>query len=116
VNTLSDDIEVVELEGQLDVSSAGALKQRLLQASADGCRTLLVDLTRVDFVDSATIGALIGAATRTGSTGGTVAVVCADPVILETFEIAALEQVIGIYPSREAAFADLAPGASAGDR
>lgn len=116
MNTLPDDIEVVELEGELDVSSAGALKQRLLEAGANGRRKLLVDLTRVDFVDSATIGALIGAATRTGPSGGEVGVICADPVILETFEIAALEQVIAIYRSREAALADLAPGASAGDR
>jgi anti-sigma B factor antagonist len=114
VRTASDDIEVFELHGELDVTSAGALKEQLIEAIGDGRRTLLVDLTDAQFVDSATIGALIGGATRAHACGGTLAIVCSDPVILETFEIAALEQVIPIYPSRAAAVAELESRVRAG--
>src|SRR5215203_2067551 len=116
MTAVCDEIEVVELQGELDVASAGALKQRLVQAIAEGRRKLLVDLTRAEFVDSATIGALIGGATRAHAAGGTLAIVCADPVILETFEIAALEQVIPIYPSTEAALAGLSSQSTPDER
>jgi anti-sigma B factor antagonist len=115
MTTVSDDVEVVELNGELDVTSAGALKDRLITAIAEGRRALLVDLTGAEFVDSATIGALIGGASRARATGGNLTVACSDPVILETFEIAALEQVISIHPSRAEAMAELLANPRAGE-
>ena len=53
-------IAVVQPVGQLDLDTAGALRRALLEAY-EAEKLILADFVRVDFVDSTTVGVLVGA-------------------------------------------------------
>jgi anti-sigma B factor antagonist len=54
------------------------LRERLFELAGNG-GTLIVDLNRVTFIDSAGLGALVGAARRADAHGGSLHAVCARP-------------------------------------
>jgi anti-sigma B factor antagonist len=68
----------VAVSGEIDISTVTRLRERL-SGLADGGQTLIVDLNRVTFIDSAGLGALVGAARRADARGGSLHAVCARP-------------------------------------
>ena len=73
---------VISVEGELDVSTAPALKWALLDSAQDGHGQLVVDLSLASFMDSTALGVLIGVQ-RSLDAGGRMAIVCATPTIIE---------------------------------
>jgi anti-sigma B factor antagonist len=70
-------VMIVAVCGEIDLSAVARLRGRL-SGLADGGQTLIVDLNRVTFIDSAGLGALAGAARR-AARGGSLHAVCARP-------------------------------------
>ncbi|GAB3852499.1 hypothetical protein GCM10029963_42190 [Micromonospora andamanensis] len=64
---------------------------------------MVVDLGRVDFLDSTGLGVLVGALKRLRTADGTFALVCDKEPLLKIFRITALDQVFPLYPTVEAA-------------
>jgi anti-sigma B factor antagonist len=54
----------IDFAGDLDISTAGALRDRILEAKASGSSTVVIDLTRVEFMDSVGISLLVSAHNR----------------------------------------------------
>lgn len=54
-----DELLVVVEEARLDAAVATAFKDRMRQATAEGGSVIALDLSRVDFMDSSGLGALI---------------------------------------------------------
>ena len=71
-------VVIAEVAGEIDISTVTRLRERLFKLAENG-RTLIVDLNRVTFIDSAGLGALIGAARRAAAHGGSLHAVCARP-------------------------------------
>ena len=71
-------VVIVAVSGDIDISTVARLRERL-SGLADGGGTLIVDLNRVTFIDSAGLGALVGAARRAAARGGSLHAVCARP-------------------------------------
>ena len=71
-------VAVAEVAGDLDMSTAPRLREHLF-GLADSGQTLIVDLNRVTFIDSAGLGALVGTARRAAAHGGRLYAVCARP-------------------------------------
>ena len=71
-------VVVAAVTGDIDLSTVGPLRERLSEL-ADSGETLIVDLNRVTFIDSAGLGALVGAARRAAAHGGSLHAVCARP-------------------------------------
>jgi anti-sigma B factor antagonist len=69
---------VAAVTGEIDVSNVGQLRERLFEL-ADHGGTLIVDLNRVEFIDSAGLGALVGTARRAAEHGGSLLAVCSQP-------------------------------------
>jgi anti-anti-sigma factor len=63
-------IVIAAVAGDVDISTVARLRECLSEL-ADSGRTLIVDLNRVTFIDSAGLGALVGAAGRADAHGGT---------------------------------------------
>ena len=55
---------VLEVGGEVDVYTAPRLRERLLELIDGGARHVVVDLGRVDFLDSTGLGVLVGALKR----------------------------------------------------
>ena len=57
---LEDDVAIVDVNGDIDVLTSGALRDRLLAVAGEGHDGLVVNLGDVEFIDSTGIGVLIG--------------------------------------------------------
>jgi len=69
-------VVIAEVAGEIDISTVTRLRERLFKLAENG-RTLIVDLNRVTFIDSAGLGALVGTARRAVEYGGSMHAVCA---------------------------------------
>ena len=99
------DTHVIELGGEVDLYTAPEFKERLVQVIEDGKKQLVVDLSKATFIDSTTLGVLVGGVKRLRPTGGSLALVCTDQNISKIFEITGLDRVFTIYPTRDEALA-----------
>src|SRR4051794_12458276 len=98
---------VVEIAGEVDLYSAPELKAHVLDAIDAGKTRIIVDLTNTTFIDSTTLGVLVGARKRLREQEGTLAVVCPDPDKLGLFEMTGLDRVFSIHTDRGEALASL---------
>ena len=71
-----------------------------------GDHRLIVDLTRLEFLDSTGLGALIGGQRRAKEFGGEVRLVAKEGQILRLLRITGLLNVFAVYPTLEDALAD----------
>ena len=70
-----------------------------------GKKNIVVDLSEATFIDSTTLGVLVGGVKRLRPSGGGLALVCTDQNISKIFEITGLDRVFSIQDSRENALA-----------
>jgi anti-sigma B factor antagonist len=93
----SADVAVLVIHGQADLHSAPELREQLHRVIDDGAFHVVADLTDATFVDSMTLGVLLGAVKRLRPHGGKVAVVCVSPHIRRIFEITLLDRVFALH-------------------
>jgi anti-sigma B factor antagonist len=88
------------LTGEVDLYTAPEFKQQLLDAIGQGARHVVVDLSDTTFIDSTTLGVLVGGIKRLRPEGGQLSIVCSDRNITKIFEITGLNRVFPIHESR----------------
>ena len=72
---------------------------------------MIVDLTETTFIDSSSLGVLIGAHRRLKARGGRLIVACDTEAIVKTFRITGLDGVFRLADSLEAALGSRAEAA-----
>jgi anti-sigma B factor antagonist len=108
---IDDQTHVVAVAGEIDLFTAPEFKQRV-SAPIDAGRTrLIVDLSAATFIDSSSLGVLIGAHRRLKRRGGKMAVVCDSDAIVKTFRITGLDGVFRLVPTLDDALDGDAVGA-----
>jgi anti-sigma B factor antagonist len=100
---LGEGRHVISLSGEVDLYTAPEFKQQLLEVIAQGAQTVIVDLTNTTFIDSTTLGVLVGGVKRLRPNGGQLSLVCSDRNITKIFEITGLDRVFTIHATREEA-------------
>ena len=65
-----------------------------------GAKHVIVDLTDTTFIDSTTLGVLVGGVKRLRPDGGELSVVCSDRNITKIFEITGLNRIFPIHGTR----------------
>ena len=100
---LSNHMSLIEVHGQADLHTASDLRSAITGAIDGGATQLVVDLSEATFIDSMTLGVLLGAVKRLRPGGGSVSVVCTDPHIRRIFEITLLDRIFTLYPDRKSA-------------
>src|SRR3954453_5535622 len=103
---IEPDITVVELKGKL---ALGRESQRI-EALVDelvkrGTRRLVVDMTGVDYIDSAGIGMIALAAGKMKEAGATLAVVAAEGRVLQLLNLTQINAIVQVAGSVEDAVA-----------
>jgi anti-sigma B factor antagonist len=98
---------VVSLEGEVDLYTAPELKQELHRLVGEGAKRIVIDMTATTFIDSTTLGVLVGGVKRLRTNDGQLSLVCSDRNITKIFEITGLDRVFTIYPTREEALSKL---------
>ena len=107
--TPADDVGVVMLEGEVDIYSAPEFKEVLVGGIEGGAKRVIVDLSKVTFIDSTALGVLVSGAKRVRPRNGNLDIVCTDENIIRIFEITGLDRIFRIYPSRGEAIKAAAP-------
>ena len=98
-----DPVVVIAVHGQADLHTAPELRNAITAALDGGATGLVVDLSEATFIDSMTLGVLLGAVKRLRPSGGKVSIVCTDPHIRRIFEITLLDRVFSLHTSLDAA-------------
>ena len=100
---LRDGAYVISLAGEVDLYTAPEFKQQLLEVVSEGGKDVVVDFTNATFIDSTTLGVLVGGVKRLRPSGGHLSLVCSDRNITKIFEITGLDKVFPIYETRDEA-------------
>jgi anti-sigma B factor antagonist len=99
------DRRVLDVAGEVDVYSAPSLRERVTALLQPESMHLVVDLTRISFIDSTGLGVLVAGQNRAGELGGGLSLVCQQERVLKLFRITGLDQVFAIFPTLPEALA-----------
>ena len=91
------DRTVVVVGGEIDVYTAPKLREQLIELVSDGSYHIVVDLEKVDFLDSTGLGVLVGGLKRVRNHDGSLQLVCTQEKILKIFRITGLTKVFPIH-------------------
>lgn len=94
-----DETQIFELQGSLDIATSPTVRAALLDSAQRGQHRIVVDLSRLDFIDSTGLGALIGSQRRAKENRGEVRLVVREGQILRLLRITGLLAVFGVYPT-----------------
>jgi anti-sigma B factor antagonist len=97
--TTDDGLTVITVEGEIDVYTAPKLREKLIDLVNKGKFHLLVDMEKVEFLDSTGLGVLVGGLKRVRAHDGSLELVCTQERILKIFRITGLTKVFGIHDS-----------------
>jgi anti-sigma B factor antagonist len=104
-----DDVYVVRVAGEVDLSHEDDLRAELRTAAASDSKGTVVDLTECEFIDSTGVRALLLSREAQRSEGDSekLAVAASSEQILRILSVMGLDQVIPIQPTVEEAAAAL---------
>jgi anti-sigma B factor antagonist len=93
------DCAVIQVTGEVDVYTAPMLRDQIRELAAKGAVHLIADLSRVDFLDSTGLGALVGGLKRLREAGGSLALAITSARILRIFQITGLTKALAARSS-----------------
>ena len=96
---------VLAVHGDADLHVAPELRDRIAGAIEQGASELVLDLTETTFLDSMTLGVLLGGVRRLGQHDGHMRLVVDRPDIRRIFEITSLDGLFPMHTSVEDALA-----------
>ena len=104
---LREDVGLVILTGEVDISTAPSFKDDLVALVEEGVTHVVVDLVGVTFIDSTALGVLIGGVRRLHPGGGRLVLVATSRPVLRALTLTGLDKVFAICATREQAVAEL---------
>jgi anti-sigma B factor antagonist len=93
------DWTVLDVVGEVDLSSAPFLRTRIEELVHLGAQRLVVDLRGVGFMDSSGLSVLVSCMKRMREAGGELAIACPNGSILKVFTVTGLDRLFTIRPS-----------------
>ncbi|MBI1759596.1 MAG: STAS domain-containing protein [Actinobacteria bacterium] len=87
---------VLEVSGEVDVYTGPTLRDRITALLDGGALDLVIDLGRVEFIDSTGLGVLVGALNRVRDLGGSMVLRCSQERVLKLLRITGLDQVFTV--------------------
>jgi anti-sigma B factor antagonist len=105
---VDDKTHLVSPAGEIDALTAPQLGSTLLGLADDGKTGVVVDLSRVTFIDSTAIGVILNALRALGKRSARLVLVCPTERTLRPFEVTGLTDRLSIVRSVEDALGSLA--------
>jgi anti-sigma B factor antagonist len=104
-------VTVLVVHGDADLHSAPELRERLRMATEGGSSGLVVDLSDVTFIDSTSLGVLLGAVKELRARGRELRLVVPQRDVRRIFELTLLDHVFVLDETRAGAIEALSSGA-----
>ncbi len=99
--TEEKDVVVLEIEGEVDLYNAPELREILKGFMDKDKLDILIDLNKVDYIDSSGIGVLISLATDLKDMHGSLVLKSPSPNVLRVFELTQLVNFFTIIDDEE---------------
>ncbi|MGB3513128.1 MAG: STAS domain-containing protein [Microcoleaceae cyanobacterium] len=97
-----DNYQLFRLTGLLDAFSEAAFSKTLKTKIDQGPKNIILDLSKIDFVDSSGLGALVQLVKHTKQYEGTLQIV-SNPRVNQTVKLVRLEKFLSLQPSLDQA-------------
>jgi anti-sigma B factor antagonist len=98
-----DGTTLVSVGGEIDVYTAPKLRDKITELVNSGHHTLVIDMEKVDFLDSTGLGVLVGGLKKVRAQDGSMSLICNQDRLLKIFRITGLAKVFTIHPDETAA-------------
>jgi anti-sigma B factor antagonist len=96
---VEEGVAIIEAAGDVDVYSAPAFREQIVDLVDAGHIHVVVDLDGLEFLDSTGLGVLVGGLKRVRAHRGSLRIVCSREHIIKPFRITGLTKVFAIHPS-----------------
>lgn len=103
----SDDITIVDVDGQLIVGNRQELKQKVLEELERGERKFLIDFTNTGYIDSSGLGVLVSLSKKIREQEGELRLSGLNEDLRTLFELTKLDTLFIIADTREEALKGL---------
>ncbi|TLD71443.1 STAS domain-containing protein [Phragmitibacter flavus] len=100
-------ITVASLTGQIDSVSAVDLERDIMLLLDQNTKSLLLDCSELDYINSAGLRVFLLAAKRLEQSAGSLAFCSLDSNVLMVFETIGFDRILTIYPDKSAALAGM---------
>ena len=94
-----NDVTVVAFAGNLDSNTSPQAQQALDGILAGGGRKMVVDFTALDYISSAGLRVLLGAAKRLSGAGGALRLFGLNETVREVFDISGFATILAVFPT-----------------
>ena len=96
ISSLESGAVVVSVTGDIDLFTTPEFKQAVAEAMSRDADEVVVDLSRSTFMDSSSLGVLIGAHRKLARRGRPLVVVCDNEAILKVLRVTGLDGVFDV--------------------
>jgi anti-anti-sigma factor len=103
VNLTDDNIPVVKIQGEVDISSCPDLREALRKEIAQHRKQIVIDLSEASYLDSAGLGVLVDAERKAKLIDGSIYLSGASFLVQRALQITQLTKIFKIEASVEAA-------------
>ena len=100
----SNDTHIVAIAGSMD-STTSPEAQKALDGVLAVASKVALDFTKLDYISSAGLRVLLGAAKTLLASGGSLRIFGLNPSVREVFEISGFSTILAVYPSEAEALA-----------
>jgi anti-anti-sigma factor len=104
---VKENYQLFRLTGLLDAFSEPTFRKVVGKYIEDGPKHIVLDLSKIDFVDSSGLGALVQLVKKAQSVEGSLQIV-SNPRVTQTVKLVRLEQFLSLQPSVETALEKIA--------
>ncbi len=103
VTEVGGDLLVRVLDDRIDAAAAVQFRDAMRSATEAGHARVVLDLSRVAFVDSSGLGAIIAVLKHLGS-DRTLELASLQPAVAKVFRLTRLDEIVKVHPETAAAF------------
>ena len=96
-------LPVIDVSGEIDLSTAPLFKRALTETIDGGSKTILVNMANVSYMDSSGFGTLLGVTKRVRPDGGSVNLIGCNDAISRMLRITRLNTIFGLFDDEDAA-------------
>jgi anti-anti-sigma factor len=93
------DVTIVALTGNLDSNTAPQAQQAIDAILTGGAKKMVVDFSKLDYISSAGLRVLLGAAKKLSAAGGGLHLFGLNDTVREVFEISGFATILGVFGS-----------------
>ena len=97
-----ENYQIFRLTGLLDAFSEPTFRKVVAKYIDEGPKNIILDLSKIDFVDSSGLGALVQLVKKAQSVEGSLQII-SNPRVTQTVKLVRLEQFLSLRPSIEVA-------------